>query len=117
MPGSGSEKRQRQIILKARFTEPEAALVQQQADAAGLTVSALIRFALLNQKPPKAARKPPAERELVARVIAALGPLACEVRQVKEKCDDPQFLETIDAVQRDLAELRVVLFEALGRQP
>jgi len=41
MPGSGSETRQRQVTLKARFNEQEAALVKSQADAAGVPVPVL----------------------------------------------------------------------------
>ena len=46
MPGSGSETRQRQVTLKARFNEQEAALVKSQADAAGVPVAGLIRYAV-----------------------------------------------------------------------
>ena len=117
MAGSGSENRQRSVILKARFTEQEATLVTHQADAAGLSVSALIRFALLDQAPPRAARTPPIDRELAARLLAALGPLACAMRQAADAGDLPRLEQTIEAAQRDLSELRVALFNALGRQP
>src|SRR5690606_23978211 len=39
MARSGSENRRRQIPLKARFTEAEAALIQEQADRAGVSVA------------------------------------------------------------------------------
>ena len=117
MAGSGSETRQRPIILKARFTEQEATLVKQQADAAGLSVSALIRFALLDQKPVRASRTPPLDREMAARLLAALGPMACAMRKAAEAGDDDHLEETIIAAQCDLAELRVAIMSAFGRMP
>lgn len=117
MAGSGSEKRQRPVILKARFSEQEAELVKHQADAAGLSVSALIRFALLDQKPVRASRTPPIDREMAARLIAALGPMACAMRQAADAGDLDHLSETITAAQRDLAELRVAIMSALGRTP
>lgn len=117
MARSGSENRQRQITLKARFNEREAVLVKEQADAAGVSVAALIRYALLDQTPLRASRKPPVDRELAARLIAALGPLACAMRQAADAADPDHLSETVIAAQRDLAELRAVIFEALGREP
>lgn len=46
MTHSGSENRQRQVTLKARFTDAEAALIREQADRAGVTVASLIRYAV-----------------------------------------------------------------------
>ena len=114
---AGSETRQRPVILKARFTEQEATLVKQQADAAGLSVSALIRFALLDQKPARAARTPPLDREMAARLLAALGPMACAMRQAAEAGDLDRLSDAVEAAQRDLSELRVALFTSLGRTP
>jgi hypothetical protein len=65
MAGSGSEKRRRPVIRKARFTEQEAALIDEQAERAGVSVASVIRYAVLGQTPlrqtasPKSARKPP----------------------------------------------------------
>src|SRR6056297_229799 len=117
MPGSGSETRQRQITLKARFSEQEAALVKSQADAAGVPVAGLIRYAVLGQAPLRSTRTPPMDRELAARMIAALGPIACALRQAHASGDLELLSETIIAAQRDLSEMRTVLLSSLGREP
>ncbi len=117
MAGSGSEKRKRQITLKARVTEQEATLVRERADAAGVTIAGLIRYAVLDQTPLRASRKPPVDRALAARLIASLGPLACAFREAADSGDQKHLSETLEAAQRDLAELRVMLFEAMGRSP
>lgn len=117
MAGSGSETRQRPIILKARFSEQEATLVKQQADAASLSVSALIRFALLAQQPPRASHTPPLSRKDASEILARLGPIASDVRLIKDGGNPDKSLETLDAILRELGELRHGLFAALGRTP
>lgn len=117
MAGSGSETRQRQKPLKARFTAAEAALIEDQAARAGLSVAALIRHAVLNQKPPRASRQPRVNAELAAQLLGRLGAVAAALRlwagAGPAAPENPQ----IAAVHRDLAEMRAALFEALGRQP
>lgn len=117
MAGSGSENRQRQITLKARFTEQEAALVTEQADRAGVSVASVIRYAVLGQTPLRARRQPTINEEIAARLLGDLGQLASALRgcagaQAPGK-SDPR----IEAAHRDIAEMRAVLFQALGREP
>lgn len=111
---SGSEKRERDIQLKARFTGEEAALIREQADRAGVSVAAVIRYAVLDQKPIRATRSPTIEQETAARLIAGLGACASALRNAADENADPAVVE---AAHRDLAEMRDVLFRALGRQP
>lgn len=111
---SGSEKRERAIQLKARFTNAEAALIREQADRAGVSVAAVIRHAVLGQTPLRASRNPNIEKETAARLLASLGQCASALRKSADESADPAVVE---AVHRDLAEMRSVLFEALGRQP
>lgn len=117
MARSGSENRQRQITLKARFNEQEAALVKAQADAAGVSIAGLIRYALLDQTPIRATRTPPLDREFAARILAVLGPLAFYMKEARAQGNHAHLSELIIAAQRDLSEMRTVLFSALGREP
>lgn len=117
MAKSGSEKRQRQITLKARFNDQEAALIKEQADRAGVTVASVIRYAVLDIPPLRAARSPTVKQELAAQLLGRLGQCAEALRQAAE-ADNPAINEAlIEAAHRDLAEMRAALFEALGRQP
>lgn len=118
MPGSGTETRQRQISLKARFTTDEAALIRAQADRAGVSVAALIRYAVLGQSPLPSSRRPPLDRQQTAQLIASLGALACALRQAAGADDHDHGLdEALDAGLRDLTELRTLALEAMGRAP
>ncbi|GHF70045.1 plasmid mobilization protein [Seohaeicola zhoushanensis] len=117
MSKSGSEKRQRAISLKARFNDAEAALIRDQAARTGVSVAALIRFAVLHQHPPKSSRIPPLDREAAAQMIGKLGQVAGALRAAADQSDAVQCAAIIDAAHRDLADMRAALFEALGRLP
>lgn len=117
MPGSGSEKRQRKVILKMRCTEQEAALIREQASRAGVPVGALLRYAVLGTPPLRARRQPAVSEEragqllgMLARYVAALKEAAA--RGTPGACD-----EEIKAACRDAAELRALWFEAMGFEP
>ena len=116
MANSGSETRKRGITLSTRFDEAEAALVKEQAARAGVPVSALIRHAVLNEKPLRKARTPPVDRKLAAQLLGQMGQLAQALRDVAAD-DQGANAAVIDAAHRDLAEMRAVLFEMTGRSP
>ena len=114
MARSGSETRQRQITHKARFTKAESALIREQADRAGVSVAALIRFAVLDQPPLRASRMPTLNHETAAQLLGRLGQIASHLREAELAGESVMLIE---AAHRDLAEMRAVLFEALGREP
>jgi hypothetical protein len=117
MAGSGSEKRQRQVTLKARFTEQEAALIKDQAERAGVSVASVIRYAMLDQTPLRASRRPKISEESAARLLGKMGQLTSALRGCAGAGDPAKTDPRIEAAHRDLAEMRVALFEALGREP
>lgn len=117
MAGSGSENRQRQHIHKARFNDQEDALIREQASRAGVSIASLIRFALLDETPLRASRRPSINHEAATQLLGRLGQCAAALRQAAE-ADNPGINSAlIDAAHRDLAEMRVALFQALGREP
>ncbi len=112
---SGSENRKRQHILKARFTDQEAALVREQADRSGVSVAALIRYALLDQTPPRASRQPPANRKEISRLIGTLGELTQALRDASDASDQSAISDQIEAAHRDISDMCFACFQALGR--
>jgi len=114
MAGSGSEKRERAIQLKARFTEQEAALIKEQAARAGVSVAAVIRHAVLDQRPLRASRRPAIDHEAAVRLLGRLGEVASSLREAEIS---GQNVLLVEAAQRDLSDMRCALFEALGRLP
>jgi hypothetical protein len=116
MARSGSNKRQRQQVRKARFTDEEAAIIDAQAAKAGVTVSELIRYAVLSIAPLRARRRPDIDDEIAARLLGNLGLIASALRSRGNGSSakiDPQ----VEAACRDISEMRAVWFEAFGRDP
>lgn len=117
MSASGSDNRVRSEALRVRLSPEELAEIRARADRAGLSVSAYFRVMALEGKKLRAERQPPVNRALAARLIGELGRMSHAFRQAAETADPKLCADTIDAVHRDLAELRTLFFEALGREP
>lgn len=118
MTRTGSETRQRSLVITARFSQQEARTLRAMAEQAGLTVGALIRHAVLKAQPPRAARRPPVELEAAARVLAALGKIGSNVNQLAHYAHQGKFhSEEIDEAMRDLKELRIAILKAMGQEP
>jgi hypothetical protein len=117
MSGSGSEKRRRQVTLKARFTDAEAALIREQAERAGVSVASVIRHAVLGEPPLHASRQPAVNEQTAARLLGKMGQLASALRGCAVASDRGNIDPLIEAAHRDIAEMRNEIFEALGREP
>ena len=118
MTRSGSEKRQRGLILKARFNQQEADAIRAMAERSGLSVGALIRHALLNVPPPRAMRRPTVDIQAAARVLAELGKIGSNVNQLAHYAHLGRFQsDSIEMAMRDLGELRIACLQALGQEP
>ena len=117
MAGSGSENRRRQVTLKARFSEVEAALIKEQADRAGVSVAAVIRYLTLGQTPLRASRQPTINRREVSRLIGVIGSLKAALKEAADKGTPGACDQAVEAVCRDFVEVRNELFEALGKEP
>jgi hypothetical protein len=66
---------------------------------------------------PRAIRRPTANHEAVARLLAELGRIAEALRAASAAGAEHEYRALVAAALRDLAEMRVVCFEALGRSP
>jgi Mobilization protein NikA len=114
---SGSEKRQRNRIFTVRLTPQEAATIRQKAAAHGQTVGALVRSSLLH------IRLQPSRIELqaVARLLGQLGRIGSNINQIAYHLNagrpGDRVTSALEESLRDLAELRIVCLQALGKEP
>lgn len=108
----------RDLQLKARFTEAEAALVQQIADHHGLTVSEVIRMAVLNAPnlPTRRNMRPVKDGAELARVMGQLGKIGSNVNQIAHAANMGLWpdRDALAEMQDDLRQMRDALFRALG---
>jgi hypothetical protein len=117
MSRSGSDTRQRETTLSARFNSQEADAIRVMADRAGTSMASVIRGAVLNAPVTRAVRRPTVNHEMAARLLGELGRIAETLRSAAAagRVDprDPH----VSAAFRDLAEMRTVCFLAMGREP
>ena len=127
---SGSEKRQRTSIVTMRINPQEAAAIRRIAQTRGESVSSIMRNALLRSR----TRASRLDLAAVAQVRTALGSLTGAVNKVGSNFN--QFAREVNRgreprvdsfvaewdefkamFDRDMAELRIVCLEALGKEP
>jgi len=120
MAGSGTDKRQRQETLSARFNDEEAQAVRLKADRAGISVASLIRASVLDLPLPdaRAPRRPSADMQAVARLLGQLGKIGSNLNQIAKHANAGRLTEgLLEVALRDLLELRLACLQALGREP
>jgi hypothetical protein len=117
MARSGTEKRQRTKSLSMRFNEQEYAALSQLAEHAGLPLSAHVRTVLLNAPASRATRRPTVSHKLAARLVGEIGRVGGILHAAAAAGAVDVTNPAIAAALRDLADMRAVCFEALGRTP
>jgi hypothetical protein len=117
MASSGSDKRQRDRVIRVRVSAEEQAKARLRADRSGLSMSAYFRAAALDTKPLRAERQPAVNRQEVAKLIGELGKLRQSLKDAALVADRDRCAALIEGLERDFWELRALCFEALGREP
>jgi hypothetical protein len=114
---SGSEKRQRTTIITMRINPQEATTIRQIAQSRGESVSALMRSALLHNRP-RASR---VEVQAIARLLGQLGKIGSNINQIAYHLNagrpGDRVEGSLEEALRDLSELRLVCLQALGKEP
>jgi hypothetical protein len=107
-----------EVIPPIRCTQDERAAIKKAAQQAGLSVGAFLRALALGDAGPRAVRRPPVEREELARLLGWLGKLGSNVNQLAHAFNRdgilPGFPELL-AIRREVGEMRAALMKALGR--
>ncbi len=123
---SGSETRQRTEATRTRFTPAELAEVEDAASRYGLTPASFSRTAQLSvargearlsAAPARSVRRPPVEKEQLARVLGQLGKIGSNLNQVAKaanmnKAELAEFMEVLAEVR----EASRAVMHAMGRQ-
>ena len=114
---SGSQNRKRSHKRAAALTDEEAKAFDALVDRAGTTASDLIRSAVFAMPLSRAKRRPTINHELAARLLAELQNVAVAYRQAADAAEPGKYDALLDAANRDLCEMRLVWFQAMGREP
>lgn len=108
----GSERRGL-VRHTACFTGIENALLMTRVELAGVSISAFLKASALDHPLPRAARRPTLDHALAASLLGHLGDTASAFRAAAMLADE----RAVEAALSDLAEYRLIVFEALGRRP
>lgn len=119
---SGSEKRQRKNRLTIRFTDEEHDVLTSHAERAGISPSSYARKALVGGEAPRAARRPPVEKALLAKTLGELGKIGSNINQVARALNSDQPGGQLSQIETDirraateLTVMRNAVLAALGR--
>lgn len=105
-------------FVAVRCSDAEHATMNAAAAQAGLTVGPYLRALALGTPGPRAVRRPPVEKEALARLLGELGRVGSNVNQlarVANTSGDLPVTNRLDAITAELAAMRDELMKALGR--
>jgi hypothetical protein len=103
-PRTGSEKRQRKHVRATRLDDDELRKLEDRAGAAGQSVGAYMRACSVETAGPRARRRAPADRELLARTNAELNRVGNNLNQIARALNEIARNE-IDSPRDRLAQL------------
>jgi uncharacterized protein (DUF1778 family) len=114
---SGSETRQATKRLTLRFTPDQRHQLDELANAAGSSCSSYVLAKLFAGQPIRAVRRPPIERQALAKFLAQLGRLNGNVYQISRAANfgEPYEVRDLADALREITEMRNVVLAALGR--
>jgi Bacterial mobilisation protein (MobC) len=108
----------RDRVLRTRVSTPELDQLTARATEAGLSVGAFVRAAVFGNAGPRAVRRPPVERAQLARLLGEMGKLGSNVNQIARRLNatgDRPGAPEIDQMRGEIAAMRAMLMQALGR--
>jgi hypothetical protein len=113
---SGSETRQRGLMVSIRVTAAELAELEGGAERAGLTVASYIRGRLLTAPETRARRRPTIERELAAQAVALMGRCSGSLHQIAKRLNfgDVEYADQVPAALAELKKAVAVVLSAAG---
>jgi len=105
-------------FIAVRCSDAEYATITAAAAQAGLSVGAYLRTLALGSPGLRAVRRPPIEKEFLARMLGELGKVGSNVNQMARVLnttgDRPSWYE-LSAITSALQETRAAILKALGR--
>ena len=111
--------RPKQVFI--RVTDVEHGKIEARAERAGLSVSGYFRALAFGKDTPqpRAARRPPVEKETLVRLLAELGKIGSNVNQIAHAMNLGKITDhpALSGLSVEIADIRKQLKAALGRKP
>jgi HAMP domain-containing protein len=106
------------IAISFRCTAKDHTVINTTATRVGLSVGAYLRALALGSAGPRAVRRPPVERKELARLLGHLGKVGSNLNQLAHAYNRDGSVpgaDELNAMRRQVGELRDALIRALGR--
>jgi len=103
--------------LAVRCTPRQFSIMDAAATRAGLSLGAFSRAVLLGDPGPRAVRRPPVEKAMLARLLGAIGKVGSNINQISHHANAARSapaLHELRLIRRDLAQMRAATLNALG---
>ncbi len=114
---SGTQTRQRTLRPSMACTPGERALLDAAAERAGMSVSMFMRHQCLGAAGPRAIRRPPIERVVLAALLAQLGPIRACINQIAKAANTTgRVLPDADKAIADVTAAAEEIMRALGKK-
>lgn len=113
--------REREDLIKCFVSPSEKADIEARAERAGLSVSGYLRALAFGKdtQQPRAARRPPMEKETLLRLLAELGKIGSNVNQIAHAMNAGKITDhpALALFAVEIRDIRQQLKTALGREP
>lgn len=112
-----SETRQRKAFIGIRLTDEERAIIEEGAEAAGLSIGAFVRKRAIGEEGERFRRRPPADRQELTRLLAQLGKVGGNLNQIARRVNsgdqspDLSIEKAAEAVTETMAVIRKAILK------
>lgn len=106
--------------VNLRCTSAQFEQLDKAASRAGLSLGAFSRAVLLKKPGPRAVRRPPVEKELLACLLGQIGKVGSNINQLTKRAHvvgDMPRLRELNLIKRDVAQMRIATLNSLGLKP
>ncbi len=91
---------------------------QARVEKSGLSTSAFITKSIFNQAAPRASRRPPIEKKLLAKLLAEAGAIRQSLHDLSgANRSDPENAHLIAQALETLIDIRTAIMKVSGRKP
>ena len=105
-------------IVTIRFTPEQYEQISEKANRAANDIGPMIRTIVLGSPGPRAVKRPPIEKQLIAKLLGAIGKLGSNVNQIAKALNegrDAPSRDDLAQMRADITLMRTAVMAALGR--
>ena len=105
--------------FSVRLSPEERAELDSRADRAGLSVGGYFRAAVFDKPPPRQSRRPTADQQLLAQILASFGKIGSNINQLTHQAHLGSWPDSrlLKQACDDIRMIRDMLIRALGLTP